>query len=44
MQENDLTGKATILLVDDVPDDLAMMSSLLTDLYKIKLPTVVRRP
>jgi hypothetical protein len=27
MDENDLTGKATILLVDDVPDDLALINS-----------------
>ena len=35
MEENDLTEKATILLVDDMPDDLALMSSLLKGIYKV---------
>jgi len=37
MKENDLTENATILLVDDSPDNLVMMSSLLKDIYKVKV-------
>lgn len=37
MEENDLTEKATILLVDDMPDDLLLMSNLLKDMYKVKI-------
>jgi putative two-component system response regulator len=37
MEENDLIEKATILLVDDTPDDLALMSSLLKEIYKVKI-------
>lgn len=37
MEENNLTEKATILLVDDTPDDLALMSSLLKEFYKVKI-------
>ena len=37
MEENDLTGKATILLVDDMPDDLTLMCSLLKGVYTVKI-------
>jgi response regulator RpfG family c-di-GMP phosphodiesterase len=30
--------KQTILIVDDAPDNLALMGSLLRELYKPKLP------
>ncbi|WP_269532265.1 two-component system response regulator [Chitinimonas sp. BJYL2] len=33
----DFTEKHTILVVDDTPDNLALMSGLLRDLYKVKL-------
>ena len=33
----DFTEKATILVVDDTPDNLSLMSSLLKDLYKVKV-------
>jgi len=33
----DFTEKATILVVDDTPDNLALMSHLLRDLYKVKI-------
>lgn len=33
----DFTTKATILVVDDTPDSLALMSNLLKDRYKIKV-------
>jgi putative two-component system response regulator len=39
MNELDFTKKATILLVDDMPDNLAVMSSLLKDDYKVKVAT-----
>ncbi len=35
MKANDLTENATILLVDDSPDNLIMMRSLLTDICKV---------
>jgi putative two-component system response regulator len=37
MDELDYIKKATILVVDDTPDNLALMSSLLKDLYKVKI-------
>ena len=33
----DFTEKATLLVVDDTPDNLALMSGLLKDTYKVKL-------
>ncbi|QDX81658.1 two-component system response regulator [Denitratisoma sp. DHT3] len=33
----DFTDKATILVVDDTPDNLSLMSGLLKDLYRVKL-------
>jgi putative two-component system response regulator len=33
----DLTEKATILVIDDTPDNLSLMSSLLKDTYKVKV-------
>lgn len=33
----DFTQKATVLVVDDTPDNLALMSCLLKDLYKVKV-------
>jgi putative two-component system response regulator len=33
----DLIKKATVLVVDDTPDNLALMSSLLKDDYKVKI-------
>jgi putative two-component system response regulator len=33
----DFTDKATILVVDDTPDNLSLMSGLLKDLYKVKV-------
>jgi putative two-component system response regulator len=33
----DFTNKATILVVDDTPDNLTLMSNLLKDKYKIKI-------
>jgi putative two-component system response regulator len=33
----DFTQRATILVVDDTPDNLTLMSSLLKDLYKVKV-------
>jgi len=35
--ELDLTEKATILVVDDTPDNLSLMSGLLKDEYKVKV-------
>jgi CheY-like chemotaxis protein len=35
--------KQTILIVDDQPDNLALMGSLLKELYKTKVPSMVRR-
>jgi len=37
MDELDFTEKATILVVDDTPDNLALMSNLLKDDYKVKV-------
>jgi len=37
MKSTNLTEKKTILLVDDSPDDLALMSNLLMELYKVKV-------
>ncbi|MDD2915191.1 MAG: response regulator [Gallionella sp.] len=37
MDELNLTGKATILVVDDVPGNLALMSNMLKDYYKVKI-------
>jgi putative two-component system response regulator len=37
MEEHDLIKKPTILVVDDTPDNLALMSSLLKDDYKVKI-------
>lgn len=34
-----LTGKATVLVVDDMPDNLALMSGLLKDNYTVKVAT-----
>ena len=33
----DFTEKATILVVDDTPDNLTLMSNLLKDIYKVKI-------
>ena len=35
--ELDFTEKATVLVVDDTPDNLSLMSALLKDLYKVKV-------
>jgi len=37
MEKLNLTPKATILVVDDTPDNLALMSNLLKDDYKVKI-------
>lgn len=37
MNEHNLNQKATIVLVDDMPDDLALMSNLLNDMYIVKI-------
>lgn len=37
MDSQDFIVKATVLVVDDTPDNLALMSSLLKDLYKVKV-------
>ncbi len=37
MNEHVLIKKPTILVVDDTPDNLALMSSLLKDDYKVKI-------
>ena len=37
MDALDFTAKPTILVVDDTPDNLALMSSLLKDSYRVKL-------
>ena len=37
MDERELTERNTILVVDDTPDNLALMSSLLKDAYKVKV-------
>ena len=39
MNDLDFTRKATILLVDDMPDNLTLMSNLLKDDYKVKIAT-----
>jgi putative two-component system response regulator len=33
----DLTPKATILVIDDAPENLALMSNLLKDNYRVKI-------
>ena len=33
----DFAGKSTILVVDDTPDNLTLMSGLLKDQYKVKV-------
>ncbi len=35
----DFTRRATILVVDDTPDNLSLMSGLLKDLYRVKVAT-----
>ncbi|MFA7292529.1 MAG: two-component system response regulator [Rhodocyclaceae bacterium] len=37
MDSLDFTEKATILVVDDTPDNLSLMSSLLKDIYRVKV-------
>jgi len=37
MDPNDLRPKATILVVDDTPENLALISGLLKDTYKVKV-------
>jgi len=37
MDELDCTERATILVVDDTPENLALISSLLKDFYKVKI-------
>jgi putative two-component system response regulator len=37
MDSLDFTDKATVLVVDDTPDNLTLMSSLLKDEYKVKV-------
>jgi len=37
MVEPDFTKKATILVVDDTPDNLILMNSLLKEDYKVKI-------
>jgi len=37
MPDNELIEKQTVLLVDDAPENLALMSSLLKESYKIKM-------
>jgi len=39
MERLDLTEKATILVVDDTPDNLLLMSNLLKDDYHVKIAT-----
>jgi putative two-component system response regulator len=39
IKESALAERATILLVDDTPDNLALMSGLLKDRYKVKVAT-----
>ena len=43
MEELDFTERVTILVVDDTPDDLALMSSLLKDTYKVKIANAGER-
>jgi putative two-component system response regulator len=33
----DFTGKRTVLVVDDTPDNLFLMKSLLQNIYKVKV-------
>jgi response regulator RpfG family c-di-GMP phosphodiesterase len=37
MDELDLTGKSTLLVVDDMPDSLTLMSKLFKDVYRVKV-------
>ncbi|CAK0749741.1 putative cyclic di-GMP phosphodiesterase VC_1348 [uncultured Gammaproteobacteria bacterium] len=37
MDSHNFTERATILVVDDTPDNLKLMSALLKDLYKVKI-------
>ncbi len=37
MEKNDLIASPTILLVDDTPDDLLMMSNLFKGMYTVKI-------
>ena len=37
MDQLDFIEKATLLVVDDMPDNLVLMSSLLKDDYKVKV-------
>lgn len=37
VDEYDFNNKATILVVDDTPDNLSLMSGLLKDVYKVKV-------
>lgn len=37
MDALDFTEKSTVLMVDDTPDNLSLMSGLLKDLYKVKV-------
>ena len=37
MDNLDIIEKATVLVVDDTPDNLSLMSNLLKDLYKVKV-------
>ncbi|GHU29141.1 two-component system response regulator [Betaproteobacteria bacterium] len=39
MSTEEFNEKATILVVDDAPDNLALMSALLKDAYKVKVAT-----
>ena len=32
-----IDGKASILVVDDIPDNLSLMSNLLRDIYKVRV-------
>jgi chemotaxis protein methyltransferase CheR len=43
MEELDFSERVTILVVDDTPDDLALMSSLLKDTYKVKIANAGER-
>jgi len=35
--DNNITEKSTILVIDDTPDNLSLMSALLKDIYKVKV-------
>ena len=39
MKSDSMLEKATILVVDDTPDNLSLMSGLLKDVYKVKVAT-----